>query len=153
MHKIFVENATISLYYQIPQIIYSSLITIVINTILKQFALSEKNILAIKQEENLKEMQKYSIKMKNCITLKFIIFFILNYLFLAFFWYFISCFCGIYINTQIILIRDTFISFCFSMFYQLAYSLFPGFFRIPALREGKKDKELLYKIGKILALI
>jgi len=79
------------------------------------------------------------------LAIKFIIFFILNYLFLLFFWYFISCFCGVYVNTQITLIKDTFISFGLSMLYPIGLDLIPGFFRIPALGLQKKIRNVFIK--------
>ena len=153
MHKIYVDNGAFNIIFQIPQILYSSIISTIINMILKNLSLSEKNILAIKQEKNIRKLKKYSKWVKNYLTIKFILFFILNYLLLFFFWYFISCFCAVYTNTQIILIKDTSISFCLSMLYPFGLNLLPGFFRIPALRAKKKDKKILYKISSIVALI
>jgi hypothetical protein len=121
--------------------------------ILKQLSLSEKNILALKGEKNYNTTLQYSRSIKRCLTIKFFIFFVLSYLFLMFFWYFIACFCGVYVNTQIILIKDTLISFCLSMVYPLGLNLIPGFFRIPALRAAKKDKICIYKLSLIIALI
>ena len=72
---------------------------------------------------------------------------------MGFFWYFISCFCAVYINTQIILIEDSIISFGLSMAYPFALNFIPGIFRIPALRAKNKDKECLYKISAVIALI
>ena len=152
-HNIYKENWKFNLIYQIPHIIYTSLISSVIKVLLKQFALSENNFLTLKQENNIKKFGEHSKNFLKCLRIKFSIFFILYFLFLFFFWYFISCFCGIYINTQIILIRDALISFGLSLFYPFAYYLLPGFFRITALRAVKKDKQYLYKIGNIFALI
>ena len=86
-------------------------------------------------------------------NIKFAIFFILNNILLLFFWYFISCFCAVYNNTQLILIKDTLVSFALSMIYPFGLNLFPGFFRIPALRSKNKDKKCLYKISGLVALI
>ena len=72
---------------------------------------------------------------------------------MIFFWHFISCFCAVYVNTQMILIKDTLISFCLSMVYPFGINLFPGMFRIPALRAKKRDKECIYKTSSIIALI
>ena len=72
---------------------------------------------------------------------------------MLFFWYFIACFCGVYVNTQILLIKDTLISFGLSMLYPFGLDLIPGFFRIPALRAAKKDKNFIYKMSLIIALI
>ena len=87
------------------------------------------------------------------IKIKLIIFFTLSFILMIFFWYFISCFCAVYKNTQIILIKDTLISFALSMIYPFGLNLIPGFFRIPALRAQRKDKKCLYKASGFIALI
>ena len=153
MHKINEDHGNFNLLYQLPQIFYSSIVSAVINILLKQLSLSEKNILALKGGKNYNKTLQYSKDIKKCLTIKFIIFFILSYLLLMFFWYFIACFCGVYINTQIILIKDTLISFCLSMAYPFGLNLIPGFFRIHALRAVKKDKKFIYKISLIIGLI
>ena len=151
MHKIHEDNGAFDFIFQIPQILYSSIVSAVINMILKMLSLSEKNILAIKQEKNIDNIIKKTNSIKKCILIKFILFFILGNLLLIFFWYFISCFCGVYINAQIILIKDTVISFGLSMIYPFGLNLLPGFFRIPSLRA--KNKKCLYQISNLVALI
>ena len=153
MHKIHEDNGSYNIIFQIPQILYSSVVSAVINMILKLLSLSEKNILSIKKEENLKNAVKKSKVIEVCITMKFIIFFILSNILLLFFWYFISCFCAVYTNTQVILIKDTLISFGLSMIYPFGLNLLPGMFRIPALRAKNKDKKCLYQISTLVALI
>ena len=152
MHKIHEAKGSFNIFFQIPQILYSSIISSVIHMILRELSLSEKSILLIKQEKNPLLASKKSRRIERCITLKFIIFFCLGILLLVFFWYFISCFCAVYINTQMILITDTLISFGFSMLYPFGTNLIPGFFRIPSLRAKKKDSKYLYKISRILSL-
>ena len=87
------------------------------------------------------------------IKLKFIIYFKIIILFMLFFWYFISCFCAIYKNTQIVLIKDTIISFILSMIYPFGLNLLPGLLRIPALKAEKGDQACKYKVSKIIAII
>ena len=72
---------------------------------------------------------------------------------MIFFWYFISCFCAVYKNTQLILIKNTLISFGLSMIYPFGLNLLPGFFRIPALRAVKRNMKILYNISLIIAFI
>ena len=153
MHKIYKDKGAYNILYQIPQIIYSSLISSIINILLKALSLSDKDIIRIKQEKNIKKSLKLSKVIKKCILIKFIFFFILSLILMVFFWYFISCFCAVYNNTQKILFKDTLISFCFSMIYPFGINLFPGFFRISSLRAKNKDKQCLYSFSKILALI
>ena len=90
-------------------------------------------------------------KLLNLLFIKYIIFFILLFLFLVLFWYYISCFCAIYINTQIHLINNTLIGFGFTMIYPLGLYLLPGIFRIPSLINP--NKEYMYKISKFIQLI
>ena len=72
---------------------------------------------------------------------------------MIFFWYFITCFCAVYSNTQIILIKNVLLSYGISMIYPIIINLIPGFFRISALKAKNKDKEFIYKISSFVALI
>ena len=153
MHEIYEDNSSFNILIQIPIIIYSSCITSVINVILRQLSLSENNILSIKKEKDYLFAVKKSKNVLKCLLIKFFIYFLFSLLVLLFCWYFISCFCAVYSNTQKILITDSFISFGLSMLYPIGLNLLPGFFRIPALRAKNKDKECLYKISKIIAII
>ena len=151
MHKIYEDKGKFNFIYQIPQILYSSLISSIINIIITSLSLSEKNILSIKQET--KDIDNKIVLVLKHLKIKIIIFFILNFLLLLLFWYYISCFCAIYKNTQIHLIKDTLISFGFYLLYPFGLNLFPGIFRIPALKSSNKNKECLYKLSKIIQLI
>ena len=55
IHKIYIEEGSFNFIYQLPQIIYSSLISAVISTLIKYLGLSQKEIIKIKQEKNLKK--------------------------------------------------------------------------------------------------
>ena len=151
MHKIFIDHGKYNLLYQIPQIIYSSLISFVLNTILKKLALTEQNIIKLKNYNNKKLIKKKSEEQIKFIFFNSILFFIISFIFLLFFWYYISIFCAVYENTQIHLIKDTIISFGLSMIDSFCIYLIPGIFRIPSLR--CKNREKLYKFSKIIQLI
>ena len=153
MHNVFESNGSYDLINQIPFIIYSFLITYVINAILRSLSLSERTILNLKKISKLRSCLKIAKEIENCLKIKFIIFFIISFLFMSFFWYYISCFCSVYKNTQIILIKDTSISFGLSLIYPFGINLVPGCFRIAALRKHKKDKKFLYNFSKLLSLI
>ena len=151
MHKIYEDNGKFNFIYQIPQIIYSTLISSVINMIVSTLSLTERNILSLKKGKN--KMNNQELKMVNSIKVKYIFFFILMYLFLGLFWYYISCFCAVYRNTQIHLIKDSVISFAVYLLYPFFLCLIPGIFRIPALKPGKSSRECLFKISKITQLV
>ena len=151
MNKISMDNGKYNILSRLPNIIYSSLITSIINIIIRKLSLSEKNILSIKQEKNLESVKNKSRGIIRLFKIKFIIFFIISLVIMLFCWYYIICFCAVYRNTQSILIIDTVESFVLSMVYPFGTKLLSGLFRIPALEE--KDKECKFKIGKLLALV
>ena len=151
MHNIYMENGEYNLSYQIPHLLYSTLISSLINLILRFLSLTEQNFLSLKKERNLNEAIKKGNSVKTCISIKLTSFFILSTILLLFFCYFISCFCGVYSNTQTILIKDIIISFGMSMLYPFGLNLIPGFFRIPAL--NKPDRKCFYQISSVLAII
>ena len=153
MHTIYSNNGSYNLMYQIPKIMYSFLVSSVINIILRQLSLSESNLIDIKREKKIKKVKEDSKNVIKYLKLRFLIFFVVSYLLLFFFWYFITCFCGVYTNTQIILIEDSLISFGVSMLTPFGLCLFPGFFRIQALKAPKKDKILMYQISLYSALL
>ena len=151
IHQIYEVKGKYSFINQIPIIFYSSMISSVINTIIKYLSLSENDILKIKYE--IKDVIKRAKIILKCLKAKFVLFFILTFILLILFWYYISCFCTIYRNTQIHLMKDTLASYSLSLVYPFIIYIFPGIFRIPSLRSRNKDKECLYKISKYIQLI
>ena len=73
------------------------------------------------------------------------------FIFLILFWFYISCFCLVYQNSQMHLIKDTLISFTLSIIYPLGLYLLPGIFRISSLKYN--NKKYLYNISLLLQLI
>jgi len=153
MNKIYQDQGVVNYLYQLAEILYTTIISAVITLVLKKLSLIEDNILKIKKQKNAYKAMEMVRDTKKCIKIQFIIFFFFSFLLLFFFWYFISCFCGVYVNTQIILLNDTLISFGLSMIYPFGLNLLPGIFRIPALRDKKKGKECMYTISRYISLI
>ena len=151
LHEIYQAQGIFNFLIQLPQILYSSLITFLGNTIIKALALSEKNLLNIKKYKNRMKRHNECLKLYLSIRKKLFIFFIVGFIFLIFFWYFISAFCAVYKNTQIIYLKDCTISFCLSMIYPFVLNLFPGIFRIHSLK--KEERNCFYSIGNIIALL
>jgi len=150
MHKIYEDEGSFNFIYQIPNILYSAIISTFISTLIKFFSLTENNILPIKSaQKNINEMK---LKILKFLVIKFIIFFLFDFIFLLSFWYYLSSFCSVYKNTQTHLITDTLVSFGLSMIYPFGINLFPGIFRIPSLNSSKKNKKCMYIFSKILQI-
>ena len=153
MHKIYEDKGAFNFIYQLPQIIYSSLISGVINFLLKYLALSEGLIIDFKKDKKDENLEKRKEDLDYKLKIKFILYFIISTIFLLFFWYYLSMFCAVYVNTQIHLIKDTLISFSLSLVYPFLIYLIPGLCRIPALSNRKNKRKYLYGISKIIQMI
>ena len=84
---------------------------------------------------------------------KYVIFFVLSFIFLLFFWYILSSFGAVYQYTQIFIIENTLISFSMSIIFEMFINIFPSIFRFTSLRSKNKNCECIYSLGKILQLL
>ena len=148
MHNIYMGKGQFGFMYQISQIIYSFLISSVISTIIKYLSLSEDIILSMKNNIKVKNSHLNLQKTMKILKIKFFFFFIISFILLLLFGFYISCFCGVYVNTQIHLIKDSIISFGLSFIDPFIVYLIPGIFRICALKS--KNMECLYKFSLIV---
>ena len=153
MHKIYVNKGKYDFEAQIPISIYSSLISMLLNTPLSSLGLPNDRISEFKQNYKIQGIKKRADKLFCCLKFKFVLFFIISFIFLLFFWYYISLFGIIYNNTQTHLLKDTLISFGVSLLSPFFMYLLPGFFRIPSLSNPKKKKKCLYNFSKLLQLL
>ena len=156
MHKIYVDKGKFEILFQLPQIIYSSIISQILYSLFQLLALSEDLILEFKHNKKSIDVLERKIKLLNRLKFKFILFFIISTIFLLMFWYYISMFCAIYMNTQIHLIKDTLISFLMSLIYSFGIYLLPAIFRFAALSnrnkktKRNKTRKFLFLFSKFL---
>ena len=95
MHKIYEEKGKFDFIYNIPQMLYSSLISEFINEIIQTLALTNSNIIILKKntdKRNIKRRKKETLK---TIKIKFALFFIITLPLLVAFWFYLACFCEI----------------------------------------------------------
>ena len=150
MHQIYEDEGAFNFLYQLPQILYSTIISTAIKMIISFLSLTEKDFIKLKSKKSKKLALKELGGILNKISKKSIVLFALSYLFVILFWYYLSCFCAVYKNTQVYLIKDTLISFATSLLYPFAINLIPGMLRMPALKSKKK---FLYTISTLVAII
>ena len=152
MHKIYENKGDFDLTTQIPIAVYSTLISAILNYPLNYLALSNDAIINFKQDNTKINLLKKLKELIKILTIKFTLYFIISFLFLIFFWYYISMFGVIYRNTQLNLLKDTLISIGLSLFIPFLYYLLPGLFRITALSNKHKKRECLYNFSKFFQL-
>ena len=153
MHKIYEEKGSFDFIYNILQILYSSLISGFINGLIRTLAVTDSNVINFKQNATKNDVNKKHEETIKIIKMKYVLFFIISSILLVAFWFYLACFCAVYKNTQIHLIKDTLISFGTAMIYPFGIYLFPGIFRLPALHDKEQDKEFMFKLSKALQLI
>jgi len=150
MHKIYKDNGKFNLNHMLPQIVYTLIISSIINKIVYKLSLSQTNLLEIKNEKNKYNLKAKAITIIKRLIIKYICFFISTIFFLLLFWYYISCFCAVYKNTQIYVLKVILIGHLFLLLYQFIICLIPGIFRISAI---KKPGEYIYKLSQIIQFI
>ena len=150
MHEIYINKGKYLPSETLPRIIYSTIISSIIIIALKKLLLSQQNILEIKHEKNKHNLNARVLIALKRIKIKLICFFVFGILFLIFFWYYISCFCAVYMNTQIYLIKNSLITFSITLIYPFIFCLLPGILRVTSL---KGPGECLYKISLTIELL
>ena len=96
------------------------------------------------------DIDKKLKKLMLILKIKFATFFVTMFSLMGMFWYYVTCFCGIYRNTQIHLIKDSLFSFTTSLITPFGIYLIPAFVRVYAL---KKKMKILYKFSQLLQMI
>ena len=151
MHKIYTDKGSYNFIYQLPQIIYSTIISAILNGIIKVLGLSERIIIKFKKvETNIYELDKKYKHLLTVLKVKFGLFYFNVFSLLFLFWYYVTCFCGIYRNTQLHLIKDSLVSFATSLLTPFGIYLLPGFFRTQAL---KRKSKFMYRFSKVLQIL
>ena len=117
LHQIYDDEGEYNFIYQLPQMLYSTFSSQIAAFLFEKLSLTQDDILGVKEQKTIKEMKKELIKSIKCIKKKLIIFFILGIFFLFVFWYYLSAFCAVYKNTQVILLQNSLISYITGMIY------------------------------------
>ena len=150
LHQIYEDKGKYNFSFQILQIIYSTLISMIIYILIKILAVSQNKIVDLKKEDKKNLDDNYIRKLIRFLKIKYISFFIITFIILFLFWFYITCFCGIYVNTQVHLIINSFISLIIALLLPFILYLIPGIFRIYALRKENLNRKLLYKFSIII---
>ena len=148
MHKMFLDYGKYNFFQQIPQIVYSTIVSQLIEVFLCYLSLTDKYYYQIK---SLNINSKYGIlKIVKCIRLKIYFFYNFTGIMLSFYWYIITCFCAVYTNTQNAFIKDSFLSFLLGLAYPFVLYLIPTALRIISIRYYKGKLSIIYKISEIV---
>ena len=153
MHKIYLNYGKYDFIQQIPQIIYSTIISQFLELLLCYLCLTDKHIYQIKHIKEDKISEETINKIFRCVNIKLILFCIITIILFVFYWYIVSTFCAVYENTQIIFIKDFLSSFLAGQVYPFVLYLFPTILRIIALKDNIKERlKCIYKLSDIIPI-
>ena len=83
MGKINIDRGTFNFLYNLPQIIYSSIISQVINEFIRFLALTENSFIKYRNIHEKEKILKSGSKLIRIFKIKFVIFFISNFILLG----------------------------------------------------------------------
>ena len=117
VHETMYKKKTggLSFAQKIPQFIFSLLVSHAVEIILCYLGMTDKHYYEIKALPKKENNARRILDILNCMKRKLTGFFIFTFLFFLFHWYFISAFCAVYQNTQVIYLRDSAISILTSL--------------------------------------
>ena len=153
IHMIYKNKGKYNISSFMTSIIKAFIISYFINKIIKYIFLSERDILKVKDQSILSLANETSIKVKKNLFIKFVIFFIFGILLLVFFWFLLSSYGAVYQNTQIIIFKNTLISFSLGICFPFLINIFPVILRIGSLKSNSKYKKIEFNISKFLQIL
>ena len=134
----------------IANTVYSSLLSSTFLIILKFISLTHNSIRALRKIKDVGLAKKKSVCLLRCIKIRIFIYYFLSFAFLIIFGFYVLCFCAIFENTQLVLIKSTFTSWLISLIYPFIICLITSLFR--SLSLGCKSK-CLYLIKQLLQML
>ena len=147
MHKLFLSYGKYDFIQQIPQIVYTIIVSQILEIFLCYLTMTDKYIYHLK---NIRITKKEIIIIFKCINIKLIIFFVFNLIMFSFYWYSVASFCAVYRNSQTIFLKDTFTSFSLGIAFSLIIYLIPSALRKLAINKKKMRLKFVYKLSEII---
>ena len=148
MHKIFLSYGKYDFIQQIPQIIYSTIISQIIEVLLCFLTLTDKHMYEIKGMEPEKRDKETVGNIFKTMSRKIFFYFLITFLIFLVYWYIVAVFCAVYENTQITYIKDSLFSSLLSLIFPFILYIFPSAFRGCSLKW--KNNNCLYKFSQII---
>ena len=141
----------ISIFWSnISNTIYSSIISSTLLIILKLICLTHNSVKELRKIKDVGFARKKSVGILKCIKIRVTIYFILSLAFLVIFGFYNLCFCAIFENTQVEIVKSTFTSWFISLLYPFIICFFTSCFRSLAF---KYKNGCLYGIKSIMQFL
>ena len=150
MHKLYLTYGKYDFVQQIPPIVYSTIISQIIEVFICYVSLTDSSFYEIKRLKMSKKNMEKQKKILECMNTKLVFFYILTLIFYIMFWYIVVIFCAVYENTQIAFLKDCLFSFLLGLILPFIYYVFPAALRTCAIRDKKISSNCTYKLSEII---
>ena len=134
----------------IPNTIYSSILASVFLILLKFMALTHNSVRTLRKMNNVDKAEEKSKCILKCIKLRIALYYLLSFIFLIIFGFYVLCFCAVFENTQIELVKSTLISWLISILYPFIICFLTSIVRVLAL---KLENKHFYTINKLMQML
>ena len=153
MYRKYVGEEDFTFIQKIPQLLFTLIVSHIIEVILCSLSMTDTNIYEIKSLPKDEKNNKKIVDIIDCMKKKITAFFIVTFFLFLFYWYFISAFCAVYQNTQVIFLRDSGISFLTSLLDPFFIYAITTLLRIISLSSCcKKKLACVYKLSDIIPI-
>ena len=133
---------------ELAKSIIAAFISAVVGVIVIHLTTSKRKFVSLMNgTSNEKEFLNKSKSLIDCLKIKLIIFFVLNFVLMAFFWYYVSAFCACYQKTQVGWLEGAIMTIIFCFIFQSFYAFILALFRTIGLYFKIK---CFYSISKCL---
>ena len=147
------QTGDLSFAQKIPQFVFSILVTHAIEVILCYLSMTDVHYYEIKALPQEEKKDEKIFDILACMQRKLTGFFIFTFLLFLFHWYFISAFCAVYQNTQVIFLRDCGISVLTSLIDPfIIYALTCALRAISLSKCCKKKLCCVYKLSDLIPI-
>ena len=130
--------------------ILTSLISTIILIFLKILCFSHYSIQRLRKIENIEEAKAKSVHVIRCIKCRIFLYYLLSLIFLLAFSFYVTCFCAIYPNNQVSVLRDLIMSLILTLIYPFGLVILTSLFRRCSLRF---DLSCCYCVNRLLQKI
>ena len=152
MHNVYESGGIYNFFEQLFQMVISVIISQLLQIFLNYLTMTDIVYYKIKNLKKDKIIGKENVSpIINCAKYKLIIFYIFSLILFLFYWYVVSAFCAVYVNTQSIFIIDSIFSFLIELIYPFAIYFIPAGLRVLALSAiNKKNLKCIYFLSNII---
>ena len=153
MHRKYTLGEDFTFVQKMPQLLFTLIISNMLEVFLCYLSMTDAHYYEIKEFSDFQKEGEKIIKILKCIKIKLIVFYIFNFILAIFFWYFVTCFCAVYKNTQLIFLKDSIVSFATSLAYTFIIYGFTTLLRFLSLAKCCKKNffcRFIYKLSDII---